>query len=67
MVKQLQYPQHYRKAQKRLRHIQRKVSRRKKGGNRRLKVIELLAKQHQTVANKRMDFHFKTANQLLSK
>ncbi|OLT61999.1 RNA-guided endonuclease InsQ/TnpB family protein [Moorena bouillonii] len=60
-------PQHYRKAQKRLRLIQKKVSRREKGGNRRLKAIKLLAKQHQKVANKRKDFHFKTANQLLSK
>jgi len=60
-------PQHYRKAQKRLRLIQKKVARRKKGGNRRLKGIKLLAKQHKKVADKRKDFHFKTANQLLSK
>jgi len=60
-------PQHYRKAQKRLRLIQRKVSRRQKGGNRRLKAIKLLAKQHKKVADKRKDFHYKTANQLLSK
>jgi len=60
-------PQHYRKAQKRLRLIQKKVSRRKKGGNRRLKGIKLLSKQHKKVADKRKDFHFKTANQLLSK
>ncbi|NES20759.1 MAG: transposase [Symploca sp. SIO3E6] len=60
-------PQNYRKAQKRLRLIQKKVSRRGKGGNRRLKAIKLLAKQHKKVADKRKDFHFKTANQLLSK
>ncbi|NES00568.1 MAG: transposase, partial [Symploca sp. SIO1B1] len=60
-------PKHYRKAQKKLRLIQKKVSRRKKGGNRRLKAIKLLAKQHKKVADKRKDFHFKTANQLLSK
>ncbi|NEQ71120.1 MAG: transposase [Symploca sp. SIO2D2] len=60
-------PQHYRRAQKRLRLIQKKVSRRQKGGNRRLKAIKLLAKQHKKVADKRKDFHFKTANQLLSK
>ncbi|NER49996.1 MAG: transposase, partial [Symploca sp. SIO1A3] len=60
-------PQHYRKAQKRLRLIQKKVARRQKGGNRRLKGIKLLAKQHKKVADKRKDFHFKTANQLLSK
>ncbi|NER51956.1 MAG: transposase, partial [Symploca sp. SIO1A3] len=60
-------PKHYRKAQKRLQLIQKKVSRRKKGGNCRLKAIKLLAKQHKKVADKRKDFHFKTANQLLSK
>ena len=60
-------PQNYRKAQKRLRVIQKKVSRRKKGSNRRLKAIKLLAKQHKKVADKRKDFHFKTAKQLLSK
>ncbi len=60
-------PQHYRKAQRRLRLIQRKVSRRKKGSSRRLKAMKLLAKQHKKVADKRKDFHFKTANQLLSK
>ncbi|NER47155.1 MAG: transposase [Symploca sp. SIO1A3] len=60
-------PQHYRKAQKRLQLLQRKVSRRQKGGSRRLKAIKLLAKQHKKVADQRLDFHFKTANQLLSK
>ena len=60
-------PQHYRKAQKRLRVIQKRVSRRKKGSNRRQKAIKQLGKQHKKVADKRKDFHFKTANYLLSK
>jgi putative transposase len=60
-------PQHYRKAQKRLRVIQKRVSRRKKGSNGRLKAIKQLGKQHKKVADKRKDFHFKTANWLLSK
>ncbi|MDJ0736618.1 MAG: transposase [Nostocaceae cyanobacterium] len=60
-------PQHYRKAQKRLRVIQKRVSRRKKGSNRRLKAVKQLGKQHKKVADKRKDFHFKTAKQLLSK
>ncbi|NEQ70258.1 MAG: transposase [Symploca sp. SIO1B1] len=60
-------PQHYRKAQKKLRLIQKKVSRCQKGSSRRLKAIKLLAKQHKKVADKRKDFHFKTANHLLSK
>ena len=60
-------PQHYRKAQKRLRVIQKRVSRRKKGSSGRLKAIKQLGKQHKKVADKRKDFHFKTANWLLSK
>ncbi len=60
-------PQHYRKAQKRLRVIQKRVSRRKKGSNSRFEAIKQLGKQHKKVADKRKDFHFKTANWLLSK
>jgi putative transposase len=60
-------PQHYRKAQKRLRTIQKRVFRRKKASNRRQKAVKQLGKQHKKVADKRKDFHFKTANYLLSK
>ncbi|MEH2270958.1 MAG: transposase, partial [Nostoc sp.] len=60
-------PQHYRKAQKRLRVIQKRVSRRKKGSKRRQKAVKQLGKQHQKVADKRKDFHFKTANNLLKR
>src|SRR4028119_2468315 len=60
-------PQHYRKAQKRLRVIQKRVSRRKKGSNRRQKAVKQLGGQHKKVADKRKDFYFKTANYLLSK
>jgi putative transposase len=60
-------PQHYRKAQKRLRVTQKRVSRRKKGSNRRQKAVKQLGKQHKKVADTRKDFHFKTANWLLSK
>ncbi|MEH1854484.1 MAG: transposase [Nostoc sp.] len=60
-------PQHYRKATNRLRVIQKRVSRRKKGSIRRKKAIKQVAKQHKKVADKRKDFHFKTANNLLKK
>ncbi|MEP0789867.1 RNA-guided endonuclease InsQ/TnpB family protein [Funiculus sociatus] len=60
-------PQHYRKTQKRLRVIQKRVSRRKKGSNHRQKAVKQLGRQHKKVADKRKDFHFKTANRLLSK
>jgi len=59
-------PQHYRKAQKRLRVVQKRVSRRKKGSSRRLKAVRCLGKQHKRVADKRKDFHFKVARKLLS-
>jgi putative transposase len=60
-------PQHYRSSQKRLRVIQKRVSRRKKGSNRRQKAVKQLGCQHKKVADKRKDFHFKTANSLLKK
>lgn len=60
-------PQYYRKSQKRLRVIQKRVSRRKKGSIGRQKAIKQLSKQHKKVADKRKDFHFKTANNLLNK
>src|SRR4028118_146447 len=60
-------PQHYRKTQKRLRTMQKRVSRRKKGSNRRQKAVKQLGKCHKKVADKRKDFHFKTANNLLNK
>ena len=60
-------PQHYRKAQKHLRVVQKRVSRRKKDSNRRKKAVAKLSKQHKKVAGKRKDFHYKTANYLLSK
>ncbi len=63
----VEIPQHYRKAQKRLKVIQKRLSRRKKGSNRRLKTVKQLGLQHKKVADKRKDFHFKTANNLLKK
>jgi len=60
-------PQPYRKAQKRLRVIQKRVARRKKGSNRRQKAVKQLGCQHKKVADKRKDFHFKTAKDLLNK
>ena len=41
----------YRKAEKRLKTLQRQVSRRKNGSGRRRKAVRLLAKQHEKIAN----------------
>ncbi|MEM7555369.1 MAG: transposase [Cyanobacteria bacterium P01_A01_bin.84] len=60
-------PKHLRKAECKLRKAQKRVSRRKKGSNRRNIAIRKLGRQHKKVADTRKDFHFKTANQLLKK
>jgi putative transposase len=51
----------YRKAERALKTAQRRVSRRKKGGNRRRKAVDVLAKAHQTVRRQREDFHHQMA------
>ncbi|HEU5347685.1 MAG TPA: transposase [Ktedonobacterales bacterium] len=58
-------PRCYRCAERKLQTAQRKVSRRKKGSNRRRKAVKLLAKVHQTVKRQRTDFQHKTALQLV--
>ncbi len=58
-------PQYYRKAQKRLRKIQKAVSRSKKGSNNRKRIVTKLGKAHKKVADTRKDFHFKTSKELL--
>ncbi|NEP84203.1 MAG: transposase [Okeania sp. SIO3B3] len=60
-------PQYYRKSQQRLKTLQKRLSRKKKGSKRWLKAVKAVAKQHKKIADKRKDFHFKTANELLSK
>jgi putative transposase len=50
-----------RNAEQALKTAQRRVSRRKKGSNRRRKAITLLAKAHQMVRRQRRDLHHKTA------
>jgi len=54
-------PSYYRHAERYLIQCQRRVSRRKKGSNRRRKAVRLLAKAHQKVRRQRQDFHHKTA------
>ncbi|OLT57857.1 RNA-guided endonuclease InsQ/TnpB family protein [Moorena bouillonii] len=61
----VEIPQYYRKAQKRLKKIQKAVSRSKKGSNNRKKTVTKLGKAHKKVADTRKDFHFKTAKNLL--
>src|SRR6185369_14572330 len=53
------------KAERHLKRLQRCVSRRKQGSNRRRKAVQQLAKAHQTVRRQRADFHHKTALNLV--
>jgi putative transposase len=59
------HPGWYRKAERALKMAQRRVSRRKKGSNRRRKAVGLLAKAHQKVKRQRADFHHKVALRLV--
>ncbi|AOY78666.1 transposase [Moorena producens JHB] len=61
----VEIPQYYRKAQKRLKKNQKAVSRSKKGSNNRKKAVVKLGKAHKKVADTRKDFHFKIAKDLL--
>lgn len=60
-------PQYYRKAEAKLKRCQRKLSRKQKGSNRLRCAVTRVAKHHKKVANKRKDFHYKTAGWLLAK
>lgn len=59
-------PRSYKKAEKRLKTLQREVSRRKKGSNRRKKSVQQLARAHEKVANQRKDMAHKTARYLVN-
>jgi putative transposase len=59
------HPGWYRRAERRLKTAQRRVSRRKKGSHRRRKAVNLLAKAHQKVKRQRADFHHKVALRLV--
>ncbi|MCY7285736.1 MAG: transposase [Cyanobacteria bacterium CAN_BIN43] len=60
-------PQFYRQSQKRLKRLQRSLSRKKKGSSNRRKAIKRVGKAHLKVANCRKDFHYKTAKKLIGK
>jgi len=59
-------PKYLRKAEKRLKRLQRSVSRKQKGSNSRRKAIHRLAVRHEKVSNQRSDFLHKTSRQLVS-
>ena len=62
---EIQNPKYLKKALKRLKRLQRSVSRKKKGSNSRKKAVKLLARQYEKVTNKRKDFLHKTSKYLI--
>jgi putative transposase len=60
-------PQPYRKSEKRLKRLQRSLSRKNKGSKRRKKAVQRFARAALKVANQRKDFHYKTAKKLVNK
>ena len=60
-------PKWYRSEQARLRVLQRRVSRRKKGGSNWRKAIHAVQKQHEHVANRRADFIKKMVHDLVGR
>ena len=61
----LEAPKNYIENEKALKKAHKKVSRRKKGSNRRKKAVLELAKAHEKVANQRKDTAHKIANSLI--
>lgn len=62
---EIQNPKYLKKALKKLKRLQRSVSRKKKGSNSRKKAVKLLARQYEKVADKRKDFLHKTTKYLI--
>jgi len=63
---EVEIPQCYRKSEVKLKKLQRSLSRKQKGSNRRKKAVKRVAQTHLKVARQRKDFHYKTARKLVS-
>jgi len=62
---EIENPRYYKEAQAKLRRAQRKVARRKRGGNNRKKAVRELQRAHAHVRNQREDFAHKAARTLV--
>ncbi len=65
-VEEIQNPQFYRKAEKRLKMLQRRLSKKQKGSNNRNKARIALAKYSRKIANQRIDFLHKLSTKLIT-
>jgi putative transposase len=61
----VEHPRFLRKAEKRLKHLQRVLSRRKKGSKNRFKARRRVASQHSRVRRQRLDFNHKLSTRLV--
>lgn len=59
-------PNYLRKSERKLKHLQRSVSRKKIGSNRRKKTVSILAKLYEHVANQRKDYAHKISRNLVN-
>lgn len=64
---QVAHPNWYRREQRRLRVLQRRVSRRKLGGSNRRKAVRQLQRQHARITNRRKDFLNKLVHNLIGR
>lgn len=62
----LENPRWFRVAQAKLRRLQRRVARRQKGSNRRLKAVLLLQRFHNHIRDQRRDFHHKQSRKIVN-
>ena len=62
----IENPRYYRKAEKKLEHLQQALARKKRGSHRRKKAVKQVAKAHRKVANKRKDFLHKASHTLVN-
>jgi len=60
-------PRHFRKSEEKLARLQQKVSTAKKGSRARKLLVRKVAKLHQKIARQRKQFHYETAQKVLSK
>jgi putative transposase len=63
----VEHPRFLRKAERRLKHLQRNLSHKKRGSKNRLKARHRVASQHAKVARQRSDFNHKVTTQLVKK
>ncbi|WP_083964129.1 RNA-guided endonuclease InsQ/TnpB family protein [Shimazuella kribbensis] len=61
----LSAPKHLRKSESQIKRLQQSISKKKKGSKRRKKVVEVLARTHEKVANRRKDYAHKLSHLLV--